>query len=61
MPSRKLQDRRWLSPVTLPQYRIIRRAVDGVRRSEGQPRMAVGRALELICADFLSGLPAEVR
>ena len=43
--------------MTLAHYRIIRAAIDVIRRVEGQPDMSKSRALELICADYLAGVP----
>ena len=40
---------------TLAQYRVIRRAIDLVRDMEEDRGIPKGRALELICGDFLAG------
>jgi hypothetical protein len=41
--------------VTAPQYAVISEAVSTLRSKENDQEMSEGRALELICADFLSG------
>lgn len=41
--------------VTPNQRQIIEGAIEQVRMDENNPEMAEGRAIELICADFLSG------
>ena len=41
--------------VTLEQYKVIMSGVMTLRRGLGDREMSKGRALELICADFLSG------
>ena len=44
-----------LISVTEAQHHVIEQAVQRVRRREGDDRITDGRALELVCADFLSG------
>jgi len=52
---------RRLPPIPIEQYHVIRFAIEVVRRSEGEPTMAKGRCLELICADYLAGARNEVK
>jgi hypothetical protein len=40
--------------VTTEQGEVIDRAVEKLRAQEGDPAMTVGRALELLCAEYLS-------
>jgi hypothetical protein len=42
--------------LTGPQYEVVMRSVEAIRRSEQDASIPDGRAVELICADFLSGL-----
>jgi hypothetical protein len=39
----------------LPRYEVIRSAIERIRELERDERMPKDRALELICADYLSG------
>jgi hypothetical protein len=39
----------------LEQYRIVKAAIQLVRNREGDQKIPKGRAVELICADFLAG------
>ena len=41
--------------MTLDQYRVIKQAIELVRAIENDNGIPKGRALELICGDFLSG------
>ena len=45
--------------VTAGQRQTIERAIDVVRASEDDAEMTEGRAIELICADYLSGKVAQ--
>jgi hypothetical protein len=40
--------------MTREQYGVVRRAMDRVRDGEGDPGMSEGRALELLCADWMA-------
>lgn len=40
---------------TESQYRIVLYAVEAIRHVEGDSKIPINRAVELICADFLSG------
>lgn len=40
--------------VSKDQAEVIDRAVEKMRREEGEPSMSVGRVLELLCAEYLS-------
>ena len=45
--------------VTDEQHEVIMRAVEAIRKSEGSDEISIGRALELVCADFLAGIKSE--
>jgi hypothetical protein len=42
-------------PVTEAQYQVFLRALEKVRHDAGDEKLSVGRAIELICADYLAG------
>ena len=42
--------------VTEDQAKIIQEAVDALRGSEDDDKISPGRALELICADYMAGV-----
>jgi hypothetical protein len=41
--------------LTAGQWEVVKRAVDRLRLEEQAPSITTGRALELICADYLAG------
>ena len=41
--------------LTDDQYEVVCQAVERLKNREGVPDLKIGRAIELICADFLSG------
>lgn len=46
---------------TAEQAVVIQRAIRALRVAEGDPSIPAGRALELICGDFLSGPPSNAQ
>jgi hypothetical protein len=48
-----------IAEISAAQRTVIDRAIQAVRRSEEDPKMSEGRALELICADYLAGASIE--
>ncbi len=45
--------------VTMEQYEVVMRAVEAMRRVESDASISPGRAMELISADYLSGVQIE--